>query len=582
MRQFISALSSLSTSQTRAVYFIVIFTFLLLFSLRAVQQVGDSFDYMQRIRSSGSEIFSRGNHLLYAPTVGLCLLAVSSVWKACDVVLVAQIFNILWAIVAVASFFFIMRQSSFSVLISLLAALSLLVSHGFWVCSTQVEPYVPALGCLAAIVAILVAHRDTVLGLREIGIISILLSLSIFYHRGNVWFCVPLGYYLVTTQGEEGWRIGLKTILLAGIVVLSGYILTFLFVRETWSIYEFLNYCLSDVHVHLSPAKKEGTFEHFSVFGMGCLSDSQFRCFVFVPKGVSQTRILAAASFALMISILYAFNVLQVVRHSSHAKIRAFLLIWVFTYFGFFLWAIPAYPKLFIFTAFPILLLAFLSLRDVSEKLAGSNSSQRIVVVVTALFVSFLAVFNLTRAVLPYHTSMGPSYSEAKVLNAFAPPGYVVFTDYDTFQNLRYYFNFNRENKDVIEVHIPILRFYRHLPLFESYHLKSEKGSVVSLAYVAPGLKITDQVREYDGYRQPSEWLAYIEWLFDFEYDSTHRLVACREFKVITINENQYILLSPSRIRVNGLNGLFQMLDSQIGRKGNLFQTWLSTAYRSN
>lgn len=581
MRQLHLTIFSRNGNQALIALFVVIFTFLMLFTLRAVEQTPDALDHAFRIKTGYRNFHP--HHILYDPTVRLCLRTISSVQETCDdTVFVAQIYGILWAITAVLSFFFIMRQLSFSIPISLLAALSLLVSRGFWVYSTQVEPYIPAVGCLALIVVILIVRDNPQLKAHEGLMISVLLALSILYHRGNVWFCIPLGYYLVATQEKEGRKICLRVIILAGIIVLSAYILAFLSVSKTWDAKEFFLYGSGYTAYH--HITKQGSFEHFSVFGLGCMFDSQFRNFVFVPKGLSQTRIVIAAIFAVAMFLLCTFNVLQVIRHSTHAKIRTFLLIWVLTYLLFFLYAIPTMYKFFVFTVFPILLLIFLSLKDMADRLTDSRLSPKILTVAITLFVGFLTTFNLTKEILPFHTSRGPAYLEADKLNSLTPPGYVICTDFEVFQNLRYYFN--REKPDVIEVQLPLLYFYNHLPLLEAYRFKKGKGIVIPLAFVVPEY-MPSTIYDFNGYKDPLKWLEYVEWLFDFEYDSMHKLIACREFKVTTVNgKDSYILLSAPRIKVDGLKGLFQMLDNQIGEhageKKTPFQAWLSTAYKAN
>jgi hypothetical protein len=199
------------------------------------------------------------------------------------------------------------------------------------------------------------------------------------------------------------------------------------------------------------------------------------------------------------------------------------------------------------------------------------------------LFIALILTRNFYAAVFPLHQPESDSYLEAAELTGLAPPECVFLTSYRVWNHLRYYFD--RDQKTIQAKH-PMGYFYQYQPLPEQYQLKQATCILVKAQYVTPGFTLTDYAAA-NGYNAPSEWLAYMEWLFNFEYDSNHTLVAGRKFELIALDEGDpYLLLSSSRMEVNGLDGLFQSLDNQInghlGRETNPFQTWLATAYRGS
>ena len=551
---------SRNKDQTIIALFIIIFTFLLLFNLKTAQQTGDGLYYALSAKT-GRDMF-HPHHLLYTPVVRVLYLAISSICESSDVIFAAQIHNIIWAVVTVLSFYFVVKHLLASSFVGVLAAIFLLVTRGFWQYSTQVEVYVPATGCIALLVAIIIVRRNASLTITEMVVISLLLAMSVFYHQTNVLFCIPLGYYLIATQGRKA-RVLVAVLSLAGIIVLSAYILVLLSISENRTVYGFLRFCLAYA---LYPDPRWGNFENFSVAGIKTLLNSQVWNLVAIPWPLPYV-------LESMLALL-SWNIMQIVKHAVHDKIRTFLLVWVITYFIFFLWWLPVEREFFVTTLFPMLLLAFITVKDGMDKLTDSNSSQKITIAIICILIVIVSTLNF-RTVLDLHRSRGFAYREARKLAVLVPQECAICAGYTVVQHLRYHF----DREGIIEA-IPLLCHYQHEPLSECIHLEEEEKCIaISLSYVTPAYTFAG----FSGYSNPSEWLEFMGWLFGFEYDSKHRLVACREFEVITDDEGgAYIILS-SRMEVGGLSGLFQILDNQIsehlGEKANPFQSWLYTVY---
>jgi hypothetical protein len=113
-----------------------------------------------------------------------------------------------------------------------------------------------------------------------------------------------------------------------------------------------------------------------------------------------------------------------------------------------------------------------------------------------------------------------------------------------------------------LEADIVLFCFYRSLPLPEDYAVDRTRPIVISPAYLYPEAEIS-RVVLLNGYRNPSEWLRFMDWLFQFDYDAESRLASCRSFEVINLGLG-YISLSPVRMNVDGLGDLMEKLDTQI------------------
>jgi len=433
--------------------------------------------------------------------------------------------------------------------------------------STQVEVYIPAIGCLTALLAILVIRRNANLTiLRTVGI-SLLLAMAVLYQQSAVLFCIPLAYYLVATQGRQGWKPLAAILSIAGAIVLSTYIIVFVSISEDRTLGGFLGFCLSYFD---NPGW--GTFKHFSISGVRALLYAQAVNIVSIPYTVG------AAIFGISLAVLSVWNIVQIVKHAVHDKLRSFLLLWLITHFIYFLWWIP-WPEHFILTLIPLLLLAFITLEDIAQKFIHSDQGQRVATAVIAILVIVFIFAENFQVVLPSHQTRGQWYDKASELASIAPQECLIGTDWWAQQNLSYYFDITKH----FEAYSCLKHFYRNEPPHELPYYEYGECIVIPWSRVTPELTLELVFGQFDGYSHPSEWLAFIEWLFNFEYDSQHRLVACNRFEVIAGDEDIYILITSDRTEMDGLQRLFQMLDDEIaeasGEQTNTLQSWLSTAY---
>jgi hypothetical protein len=252
----------------------------------------------------------------------------------------------------------------------------------------------------------------------------------------------------------------------------------------------------------------------------------------------------------------------------------------VYVLFNF--WWEPYYQHPFVVILFPGLLLIFLALKDLIGKLPKSHITK--IALPAAITVTILIVMtrNFYAEVLPLQKLESDSYLEAAELAAVVPLECTILTNYRVWNHLRYYFN---RAEGVVQAKNPLSFFYEDTPLPKQYHLAKGGCVFVLASHAMPGFTMEDRFSlESNGYNNPSGWLSYIGWLFDFEYDAGGDLIASRKFEIVNLDEGgPYIFISSPKIMVRGLHAVFRSLDSQTDKmfdgKMGPFESWLASAY---
>ena len=530
------------------ILFLAVGLFFLLYGFRAAAQTGDSLNYAQSIKT-GSELF-HPHHLLFNPIIRFLFVLVSHLGGTIDVITVAQIHNILWAGAAILAMFLVVRHLLKSACWGAFAAVLLLLTKGFWAYSTQVQVYVPATGCLAIITALLILRDKFVRTFSGVLMVSLVFSLSIFYHQASIFFAIPMGFLLMADENRRDRKTLPIILSLSGCIVLLAYVLAFLSIAGGKTLSAFVRFCLSYVFY---PNPDWGTLKNVSLKGVGHVVLSQAKNFIFFPR---EWYVPAAAGLAACLSGLGIWHALQILKKANDAKIRIFSWLWLLPVLVFLLWYEPGAYELMIVTILPIQLLVFIALNDI--RTAMKSSARRVMAGAGVLFILVLGGINFRRAILPVHGSRGPDYDEAKLLNMGTPQDAMIFSGWYVQQHLRYYFQRER----ALEADIALFCFYRSLPMPEDYAVDRTRPIVISPAFLYPEAEIS-RVVLLNGYRNPSEWLRFLGWLFQFEYDSERRLVSCRSFEIMNLGLG-YISLSPVRVNVDGLGDLMATLDTQI------------------
>jgi hypothetical protein len=453
--------------------------------LRAAEQTPDALDYAVAARE-GTGMW-HPHHLIYTPLNRLIMLAIAPLAGPGRAILAAQIHNALWALVAIAAAFSLARRWLLPGLIAIPVVAALVATRGFLVYSTQGEPYLAATGCLLALAALVLPAGAAGRGpatatARFTFAVAGLLALAVLYHQASVLFVPALSLAMLTGGADRHgadrglaahapdappdsrvrtapWRRLLATLALAGIVVLVAYTAAYVLAGDPSAPTAartgagFLRYCLSYA---LAPVPVWGSTTYLTGEGLLQLLRSQALNLVATPERVAGVQAvlfgivvlpLIGSQASLGLTGLWprgrlarrqrarAKSPLQQQAGSGLAASRLALVVWVLSWWLFFLWWLPSDTDFFVTTLVPLVLLAGLAWADLPRMTHGFRG-----VLVVWMGVALLAAVNLWATVLPMHRSRGPAFAEAAALAAAAPAGAVILTDYAAQQNLRYYF----------------------------------------------------------------------------------------------------------------------------------------------
>lgn len=536
----------------------------LLFLTRASEQTADSLAYALAART-GEGMF-HPHHLLFTPLVRLSAFVLGVAWPSPDPILAGQVHNILWALVTLVAIQIIAREVLGTDAGAFLMALGVLMCRGFWLYATEIEAYIPSMGCLSLIAAILARRRERQLALRHHVLLACLLAMAVLYHQGSIIFCVPLAYYLMAGGRKD--RRGLVLILsLAGVTVLTGYVVAFLFsdaqehiaaslgVPAAPGLRGFLQFCLAYAY-HPSPGW--GTWRNLSVLGAGRVVHSQLRDIATFPWSL---RFVAIPGFALSLALVFGWNGRRFLREPGREVMRGFLLIWLATYHTFYLWWFPGEKEFFIIPLVPLVLLVGLFVKDLIER-RGPSPRRSIGLPVMALSVlCLLGASNAATTILPYHRSRGPAYQDAALLASRAPADCVAVVDYAVGQNLRYYF----DRKGFIEAQMPLFYFYLDRTLPDAYRLEGSPCVIADLALISPAYSLGD----LNAYDHPDEWLRYFRWVFSVDAEEKSASVTPESVEILGGGETGLYAWFRSNPRAAAdLDPLFARLDEEWAARG--------------
>ncbi|MCZ6833605.1 MAG: hypothetical protein O7F11_07655, partial [Acidobacteria bacterium] len=274
-------------------------TIFLLMAFRTLEQTGDSLTYATAIKT-GERLF-HPHHLLFSPLARLVFLALQGLGLPVDGILAGQIHNASWAAVAVVVLFYLTRRWTGSMLLATAASLVLLSCQGFLLFASQVEVYVPTLGCAALLLLILDSGGDAPPTPARLAMSIAILSLLIFYHQSNVLFCLPLATFFIWREKKRGLRTSALVIGLAGFLVLTVYIGAYFVQVPDPSPSGFGRYCL-----RYALMEQWGAPDNVSSQGVLSAMAAQAEAVALIPRG---TRQGAAFLVGILVFAMAAWNI---------------------------------------------------------------------------------------------------------------------------------------------------------------------------------------------------------------------------------------------------------------------------------
>ncbi len=523
----------------------------LLLALRAAEQSPDALDYALAARS-GVDLF-HPHHLLFSPLVRAVLALLAPFGRGADAILAGQLHNVAWAVAALLALRSLLLRATARGQLANGAALMLLFTRGFWVYATQVEVYLPALGCLAVVTWLIARDGAARPGRRTTLAAGLLFGLAVLYHQTAVLFAAPLAALCVAMGGRAGWRTAAAITATAGALALAAYAGAWLSLDDGGgrTAAGFARWALGYA---LQPVPAWGTFAHAGPAGLAALLHSQASNVAAVPDGIAP---VAAPLTGAALALLAAWHLRAVALRRRARPLRLFALVWLGTHFAFFLWWLPTDTDFFVVSLLPLFILAALAARDLpaSARIAGGMGG------VVAL--AILALGNLLATVLPMHALHGPDFSVAARLSAVAPPGCAIGTRFGARENLRYHFR-----REAIDLELPLLAA-------RAGRDPAASGPAGGDRLLAPVVLLRPDhvVGGADGGYLPERWLAWLCWVTGAATGPDGMPVSCRE---VALRDRDLALFGPARTPVDGLEGLTALLDARLAPDGSApWAAWL-------
>jgi hypothetical protein len=250
----------------------------------------------------------------------------------------------------------------------------------------------------ALIVAAILSRDGKPLAGGALALVMAMFTFSLFFHQANVFFLIPIGIYLLVTEGRQGFWTAVKITAISGVIALGLNMAIFWLTKPGAGLRDFilwLNYygAISD-DVHGSWDTLFVDLERFR----GAIRSMTIAA-ISTPEGMFQ-KPLRLAVMGIMAATV-AWNVLQVARRGPHARARLLLLLWSGTFFVFFWWWQP-YPWKFFLTALaPLLILVALTATDLARHPALAALPRWVPAAAGAGAVAVLGVVNLQNSILP-------------------------------------------------------------------------------------------------------------------------------------------------------------------------------------
>jgi hypothetical protein len=534
-----------------------LFTILFLYALRPIEMSDNSLGYISVIQNTAEYMpFFYPPHLLHAPIISVFHLSLSNL-SSCDIKCSGMLHSVLWATITVVSTYIIARVVLASVLGSISTALTVLVAHGFWVFATQLEVYVPSVGCVTAATALLVTNRSRTLNPARVIAVSTLWALATMYHLANAFLFVPFCAFFYGTQGWAGWRQLAIVSILAGSIVLTTFLVVYNLVYGAWSLSAFLSWALD---ITKQPLTDWGSLSNWiRPSKLASAGWSQIKALTLLPEylTLSQKPLWVIGTLTVAASLFW--NLIQILRSPQFPTVRVYFLLLFATNFAFFTWWSPSVHKFYIPSSIPLVVLMALAVTDLYARARGTLARGLIAGgVATAIAIVF--VFNLS-SVLELRRSLGPDYAEAAILNRLAPKNCAIYATGHRLNALAVYFR--RQNR--VPTHLLEREFYRvatgespaERALFEG-----EKCAFIALGFLS-GRWYESRM---DGYLDTGTWPGYIGYFFDVRPSSEGGGITYDDFELVGEGDGPpYVLVRRGRrVHARSLDELTDLIRMEV------------------
>ena len=540
------------------------FTAVFLLFFRAVEMSANSVSYALDAKSGTLDDLFYAPHLAYSSVIRVFAVVLGAV-TSCDTACAGQAHSILWALTAVVCMYLLVRHLTESEGVALIAAASLLVSHGFWVFATQLEVYVPLVGSQLLLATVLILAWTKWPGVLFVASCAGIWTLATLYHQATAVFAVPLAAYLITKHGRQGAIRAAAICTLAGVTVILAYLGAHIAIDADQP---FVPWVVGLANTELTDW---GSFGNWNFAGFKTGLYSQVSSLIVVPGELRPSQIPVQWRGGLLVLAILAWNAVRVFRRAAHLEARLFFLLWFCAYFLFFTWWDPRVLKFFVPSAVPLVALGAFSLHDFM--VAARRITERRgypkwvldgvigVVMATALAVTF--VFNLVGSVLPVRGNVGPTlgphYEEARLLNRYAPNECVVSGFGHELLYLTYYYADGtrpqgRSIRDIYEAYYDDVlsenraqgERRRPRPFVD------ESCVLINMRFLSERFftwKTRPEVYARSASGPSPEWQVFLDWFFQVDSEEQSETVTFDAFRLILHEDRAPYVLIDRRLR---------------------------------
>ena len=537
-------------------------TFLALFFTRAAEMSGMSIGFAGQV--SRDVFVFHPHHLLYQSVLNVLHGLFGS--THCSAICIGQLHSIFWGVVTVLSVYVISRHTLPTKLGAIITSISIVVTHGFAVYATQLEPYIPILGMSSLLAAILVARGSQDLGWKhEILFISII-STSLLFHQAMLFFFVPIAYWLIANNGKSGLVSVIRMIAVAGVIVLSTFAAAF------WSTYpgkdpvDFFRWIMYYQTIG-DPSDIQGTFQGLLDERLRATAYAIQKLFVAIP---GQDMPDLAFFFRLLVSIyvplLILWNSYQIFRSEGTNKVRTFMFIWAGVFAIFFFWWSASVYKFYILILVPIVILTSVSINDIMRAWRDKVLARKLIPGITLAGLVFIAGLNLMVSVLPLSRSPGAIYDLANKLASAAPAECNIYSMRFLSGYISYYFG-----RSPRPFNLMFRKQYfstRDTAVAETigvdFHFDDERCATIPLHWVSREYFEARSQTGMGRYLSPNDWSLFVEWFFEVKDSLNSAEVSFSSFSVTEdADGDRYLIIDrTNRQSVVSIDELLERLDT--------------------
>jgi hypothetical protein len=567
------------------------FAAMFLVFFRAVELSSNSLNYAleAQVGTLGSLLYAP--HLGYAATVRVFGFALG-VFGNCNMVCAGQAHTIIWAVTSVVCLYLIVRNLTGSISVGLTGAAALLIGNGFWVYATQLEVYVPTVGALLLLAAILFLASDKLSTRALILSCAVLWTIATLFHQGTAVFAVPIVAYFIAAHGRKGVTTAAAICLLAGGAVISAYGIAYAFIDAEQPFLAWM------IGLATTDLVDWGSLGNFGLSGFQRALRSQGQSLLVIPGALRSPQYTDTEYFrvGLVIVGVLGWSIVQTVRRASNANARLFFLLWFCVYFLFFTWWDPRVLKFFVPSAVAIVALGSFALHDIvvaTDRLGAKLGSPRwmrrsLLGVAVSLPLLMMFTFNLVGSVLPLRGNIGPAlgphYLEARRQAALVPEECVVSGYGHHLLFLSYYAysggdqHRGRSNRIIFETYFEQV-LDKHPRPTEPGRLRTfsdEPCVLINLSFLADrwfSWKTRPAVFPVASPAEAPDWHNFLEWYFQAVPSEDGQTMTYDSFSLLVLEGRAYLLVDRRQREQGPRDHLWRTIEEYVESYGDEFES---------